>query len=286
MPTGTSAMVDCPVDSFGLLRLGDWAGPLRAGQFGSRRRPFLSHSIPVQRGRRTSRRRGIGPGRYDRGIVTRRKPDGEQRRRMLCDTAIQLLADEGAKGLSHPKVDRRAGLPAGSTSFYFRTRAALLLATTRRVCELDLADLSAVLQSRADERAAEEGSSDISALAALIMLSAREPRLSRTKARFELLLEANRDPALAAIFRDNIELFAEVQRDIVIRSQPNRELDPLVIREQASATLNFVSGLFMRLVAGQQAFDSGEHLDRLLAGIVNGIALAYQDDIVREASGH
>jgi len=204
---------------------------------------------------------------------------------MLCDTAIQLLADEGAKGLSHPKVDRRAGLPAGSTSFYFRTRAALLLATTRRVCELDLADLSAVLQSRGDERA-EKGSSDISALAALIMLSAHEPRLSRTKARFELLLEANRDPALAAVFRENMELFAEVQRDIVIRSQPNRELDPVVIHEQASATLNFVSGLFMRLVAGEQAFDSGEHLDRLLAGIVNGIALAYQDDIVCEASSH
>ncbi len=203
--------------------------------------------------------------------MTRRKANSEERRSLLCDTAIQLLAHDGAKGLSHPKVDQRAGLPAGSTSFYFRTRAALLLATTRRVCELDLADLSAALQPRDGDQG------DISPLAALIMLSAQEPRLSRTKARFELILQANRDPDLAAIFHENMALFAQIQRDIVIRAQPGRELDPATVDEQASATLNFVSGLFMRLVAGQQAFESGQHLDRLLAGIINGIAAVYQD---------
>jgi len=215
--------------------------------------------------------------------VNRRKPDGEERRRLLCDTAIQLLADDGLKGLSHPKVDHRAGLPAGSTSYYFRTRAALLLATAQRVCQLDLADLSAVLRPPQEELA-EATSSVISPLAALIMLAAQEPRLSRTKARFELILQANRDPALAAVFHDNMQLFADVQRDIVIRSQPGRDLDPVVVREQASAMLNFVSGLFMRLVAGDRAFNSGEHLDRLLAGIVNGIASAYQD-VGRHAAG-
>jgi hypothetical protein len=33
----------------------------------------------------------------------------------------------------------------------------------------------------------------------------------------------------------------------------------------------------MRLVAGEQSFESAEHLDRTLAGIVNGIAAAYRD---------
>lgn len=208
--------------------------------------------------------------------MTRRKPNGLERRRLLCETAIQLLADEGAKGLSHPKVDRRAGVPNGSTSFYFRTRSALLLATTQRLCELDLADLSAVLRPGSDEEAV-SASSGISPLAALIVRSTREPRLSRTKARFELILQANRDPALAAVFRHNMQLFAEVQRDIVVRSQPDRELDPAVVHEQATATMNFVSGLFLRLVAGEQAFDSGEQVDRFLTSIVNGIASMYND---------
>ena len=62
----------------------------------------------------------------------------------MCDAAIQLLAGEGAKGLSHPKVDRYADAPNGSTSFYFRTRSALLQAAAQRLAELDLADLMSV----------------------------------------------------------------------------------------------------------------------------------------------
>lgn len=197
---------------------------------------------------------------------------------MLCDTAIQVLAEQGTKGLSHPKVDRLAGLPAGSTSFYFRTRAALLLATAQRMCELDLADLSAVLNPCGDGPTRGK-SSDVSPLAALIVLSAREPRLSRTKARVELILQANRDPSLAEVFRESVERFNELQRDIVVRSQPDRDLDPVIVEEQAAATQNFVSGVFMRLVAGQQAFDSGEHLDRILGAIINGIAAAHQDGL-------
>ena len=35
------------------------------------------------------------------GIQKRRSPNPEERRRVLCDAAIQLLADEGAKGVDH-----------------------------------------------------------------------------------------------------------------------------------------------------------------------------------------
>lgn len=205
--------------------------------------------------------------------MARHTPKGEERRRLLCDAAIEVLAEEGAKGLSHPKVDQRAGVAPGSTSFYFRTRAALLLATTERVCELDLADLSAVLDPE------HQAPSAISPLAALIVRSAHEPALSRTKARFELILQATRDRSLAAVFEQNTKLFEAIQRDIVIRSQPGRDLDPAMVDEQTAATLNYVSGLFMLMTIGQPAFVSGEQLDRTLAGIVNGIAAAYQDRV-------
>src|ERR1700756_5757865 len=74
----------------------------------------------------------------------RRKPNPAERRRDLCDAAIQLLADDGTKGLSHLKVDRKAGVPDGTTSFYFRTRSALLRAVAERLAELDLASLQSV----------------------------------------------------------------------------------------------------------------------------------------------
>jgi DNA-binding transcriptional regulator YbjK len=47
----------------------------------------------------------------------RRKPNVEQRRRDLCDAAIELLAADGARGVTHLRVDRRAGVADG-TSFY------------------------------------------------------------------------------------------------------------------------------------------------------------------------
>jgi DNA-binding transcriptional regulator YbjK len=192
----------------------------------------------------------------------------------LCDAAIQLLADEGAKGLSHPKVDRHADVPNGSTSFYFRTRSALLQATAQRLAELDLADLMSVAGRAADDDNDSVGGA--SPLATMVMLSGQEPRLTRTKARFELLLQANRDPDLAEIFRHNSELFTELHRqEILFRSQSSTKPNPKVLDEQTAATMSFVSGLHLRFIAGDRSIDSAEQLDIVLTGIADGIAAAY-----------
>jgi DNA-binding transcriptional regulator YbjK len=192
----------------------------------------------------------------------------------LCDAAIQLLATEGAKGLSHPKVDRYADVPNGSTSFYFRTRSALLQAAAQRLAELDLADLMSVAGRTEKDDTARPGGA--SALATMVMLSGEEPRLTRTKARFELLLQANRDPDLAEIFRQNSEIFTELHRqEILSRSHPKDTPDPKVLAEQTAATMSFVSGLHMRFIAGDRSIESAEQLDLLLKGIADGIAAAY-----------
>ena len=74
--------------------------------------------------------------------TARRKHNAAERRRQLADAAIELLGQDGVHGVSHPKVDARAGVPRGTTSFYFRTRKALLLAIATRMAERDAADLS------------------------------------------------------------------------------------------------------------------------------------------------
>ena len=48
------------------------------------------------------------------------------RKDLITDAAIALVAEQGMRGLTHRAVDRRAGLPEGSTSAYFRTRKALV----------------------------------------------------------------------------------------------------------------------------------------------------------------
>ena len=59
------------------------------------------------------------------------------RAELIADTAIDLLAERGARGLTHRAVDERAGLPPGSTSNHARTRAALLQSAVRRLAVVE-----------------------------------------------------------------------------------------------------------------------------------------------------
>ncbi|MET9930571.1 MULTISPECIES: TetR family transcriptional regulator [unclassified Streptomyces] len=49
-----------------------------------------------------------------------------ERRTALLDAAIEVLADEGARGLTFRAVDARAGVPTGTSSNYFTDRDQLL----------------------------------------------------------------------------------------------------------------------------------------------------------------
>jgi DNA-binding transcriptional regulator YbjK len=206
-------------------------------------------------------------GRYTAGIQKRRKPNPDRRRRELCDAAIQLLADDGAKGLSHLKVDARAGVPDGTTSFYFRTRSALLRAVAERMAELDLA----ALQSVADRAGLDDGAS-ASTLATLVIQSGEEPQLSRTKARYELTMQATRDPAIAATLQRATDGFTKLHHDILVQLLPHgADLDPAVVDDLSNVTLTFINGLLLRFAHGDRIIDSPERLDGVLSAIVAGI---------------
>lgn len=59
---------------------------------------------------------------------------------VLLDAAIAVVGSGGLRGLTHRAVDARAGVAAGSTSYYFRTRSALLRGILGRLLELDTAE--------------------------------------------------------------------------------------------------------------------------------------------------
>ena len=126
-------------------------------------------------------------------------PPNEQRRAQLADAAIDLLVESGVHGVTHRAVDRRAGLPAGTASNYFRNREALLVATARRVVEQHQADMAGAGRA---ELAAASGKRDgveraIELISGSLMLAAG-PHRARYLAVFELRLECLRRPALAA----------------------------------------------------------------------------------------
>jgi AcrR family transcriptional regulator len=125
-------------------------------------------------------------------------PPVNPRLRTIADAAITVLAERGLRGLTHRAVDEAAALPPGSTSYYLRTRAALLDATVARLAELDLAP---------EEGMSEEGMSGegflrdpvrLADFLAEMLHSTLTRHGVRALARYELSLEAARRPELRA----------------------------------------------------------------------------------------
>ncbi|MDQ0680924.1 DNA-binding transcriptional regulator YbjK [Arthrobacter pascens] len=60
------------------------------------------------------------------------------RRTQLSDAALAVVAQTGLKGLTHRAVDAAAAVAEGTTSNYFRNRAALVDAVAERLEQLDV----------------------------------------------------------------------------------------------------------------------------------------------------
>jgi len=113
------------------------------------------------------------------------------RRNEILDTALHVLAEHGMRGLTHRAVDAGAGLPLGSTSYYFRTRDALIAGCLHRLLELDRADLPPAAAVPIDLDAMVDTATRL--CVAMVGVGAH-----RTLARYELSLYAVRVPRLRA----------------------------------------------------------------------------------------
>lgn len=102
--------------------------------------------------------------------------------------AVQLLGTEGLRSLTHVRVDERAGLPKGSTSNHFRTRAALLEGVVAWMVDRELPEVGAAAEPETVDELVE-------ALAGLFEFM-MGPNRTVTAARMVLIMEAAHDPAL------------------------------------------------------------------------------------------
>ena len=105
------------------------------------------------------------------------------RRTEILSTALALVADRGLKGLTHRAVDAAADLPLGTTSNYFRSRAALVEAVLGRLEELD----QELTRSARSDAALETVEDIVTGLtAALLALAGEHAALSRARLSFSL----------------------------------------------------------------------------------------------------
>lgn len=116
------------------------------------------------------------------------------RRAALADAGIRIIAEEGARGLTHRAVDVMAGTPSGTASNYFPSRDLLIEALVHRIGERLTPDPEVV---EAAEKAAgiDKRALFTRYLHDLVSRLSANPQV--TLALFELRLEAARRPAVA-----------------------------------------------------------------------------------------
>ena len=71
-----------------------------------------------------------------------------ERRQALLDASIEVLARDGARGLTFRAVDKEAGVPAGTASNYFANRDDLLVQVGHRYYERLIPGEEVIAQSR------------------------------------------------------------------------------------------------------------------------------------------
>lgn len=118
-------------------------------------------------------------------------PRTTNRREAICAAAIDVLADGGGNALSHQAIDRRLEFPAGSTSYYYRTRRALVIATVEHLADRSRTAFLTAQPERVESVAAASGFM-ASQLADLI-----RGRRPDALARYALMIETGPDAEVA-----------------------------------------------------------------------------------------
>ncbi|MFC7304897.1 TetR/AcrR family transcriptional regulator [Streptomyces monticola] len=135
-----------------------------------------------------------------------------ERRTALVDAAIEVLAREGARGLTFRAVDQEAGVPVGTASNYFASRDDLFTQAGTRIHVRMTPDPDEARQAMSPEPSRE-------LLTELMRWLVRRMTENRTGylAMLELRLEGTRRPALQAElnhavradFESNVQLYKE-----------------------------------------------------------------------------
>lgn len=182
----------------------------------------------------------------------------DERRRVLADAGLTVLAESGARGLTHRAVDSAASVPAGTATNYFRSRSALLRGLVERIGER--------LAPSAEFLAARAGKEPTRALFAEYLGDIVERMLANrdvTIALFELRLESIRRPEVAEVLIDFRR--AGFAMDVAFNEHAGL---PGAAREIALFHYA-VEGLILDRLTGPLM--PGEPVDEIVAALVEGL---------------
>ncbi|MEU8542548.1 TetR family transcriptional regulator [Streptomyces sp. NPDC048717] len=152
--------------------------------------------------------------------MARRNPE---RRAALVDAAIEVLAREGARGLTFRAVDTEAAVPPGTASNYFANRDDLLTQAGGRVYERLQPDEATIARQRA-------AGSDRATYTTLMRELVDRVSSFRTGylALLELRLEATRRPALRTVLTERVR--ADVEANLAYHERSGLPGDATAVK--------------------------------------------------------
>lgn len=181
----------------------------------------------------------------------------EDRRQRILDATLQVIAEGGVDAVSHRRVATLAGVPLGSTTYYFESRAHLIR-------EAFAAHLARSRQLMARDTAQEPVDIDDAVDRVCATLDREFADRDRLLAEYEMTLFAARDPALAELLRG----FDTAITDRLI--EPFRAFGIPDPQAAARSVLQILRGHQLdQLVHGDAATDD---LKRRLRALLRGLA--------------
>ncbi|WP_181719031.1 TetR/AcrR family transcriptional regulator [Nocardia gipuzkoensis] len=119
------------------------------------------------------------------------------RRVLLVDTAIELIATRGLRALTHRALDTELGLPGGSASYYFRTKRALIEAIVDRITTRSRDDFAAAALAPTGAATPEAVAEAIAAWLDRLLAERRAHLIARHALLLDLLDDHDLRPRLA-----------------------------------------------------------------------------------------
>jgi DNA-binding transcriptional regulator YbjK len=134
-----------------------------------------------------------------------RRAGYRSRRPLLADAAIQVLAREGGRGLTHRAVDREANVPEGTTKNYHPTRETLLEAAATRMAEQHRAAVDRLRETTPPSATPHQ----LRLLYPALIRRAVQDDPTQILAMFELYLEAVRRPGIRSALGEMVTANAD-----------------------------------------------------------------------------
>lgn len=184
------------------------------------------------------------------------------RRALILDSVVQLLATRGMEGVTHRAVDEAAGLPQGSTSYYYPRKSALLVAAADH--------LAALLEKECDdlqvgfaELAARKGLDAAIAYVAGELIAYADSTRHLFLARVELTMAAARREDLAGVGE---RLTAAARRPIAffVKLNSNGQAGDAPIETCAG----LIDGITLMYAIGQGPKPTAEQVSAVLRAVL------------------